>query len=393
MITRTTKNSERRVLTAIMAASAIMTISLSLSPMLAEAARAFPNADVATVQLLITLPSLSAMLSTVLAGMLERILSKKQILLLSIILMFLGGFASVLLHNNLSALLVASAFSGLGFGGVQTMTAALIPDYFFNDKRCAVMGYQSTAVVSGSALMVVASGFLAGIRWYYAYFSFALLIPTLLLVFLFLPRGGQKPTAVKQEKPNMRLGGVWVYVAFNVVFSVFITSYNTNIAMVVEETSLGASGAAGAYNAIFNISGAAMGLVAGMIIRKNVKGSILLSTILCGVGLLFCGIERGVFLLALGSLLAGAAFTLRAAALFEAAAVENPEKATLGIALVCASGAIGQFLTSIVINPVAELFSGTAQMRLITAGVGTFILLACMCFSAKRKVAKATPAH
>lgn len=59
---------------------------LAVSPVIADIAEEFSNVDVATVQMVITLPSLVCLVTSLLAGVLVRRFYKRTIILASILM-------------------------------------------------------------------------------------------------------------------------------------------------------------------------------------------------------------------------------------------------------------------------------------------------------------------
>ena len=85
------------------------------SPALADIAKAFPAQSPERIQLIVTLPPLLTMLSTLLCGHLSRVMRKKTLVLIGMALFGIGGFAPAM-FGGLTFILVMRGIFGAGCG-------------------------------------------------------------------------------------------------------------------------------------------------------------------------------------------------------------------------------------------------------------------------------------
>ena len=103
---------------------------LAVSPVIANIADEFSDVGVSTVQMILTLPSLVCLSTSLLAGVLARYLYKRSIILISMACYMMGGLCPLLINSSIFPLLICSAIMGLGVGGMVTTTGAIICDCY-----------------------------------------------------------------------------------------------------------------------------------------------------------------------------------------------------------------------------------------------------------------------
>ena len=169
--------------------SAVLMSPAAISVILAKVRDMFPDTALSGVQLVMTVATLASLAAVILSGKLVYYMSKKNMMLLSLSLMSLGGAIGLLFHQSIASLYTAGIVLGLGQGMILTTSSALIADYFENGERNAMMGQQSAVLNLIGMLIMLAAGWLSALNWYYVYFVYLLGVPAFLIVKRFLPKG------------------------------------------------------------------------------------------------------------------------------------------------------------------------------------------------------------
>ena len=361
---------------AIMAASSIMLVTLAASPILAEVARAFPDAPTSKIQMLVVLPGLIAVPFSLLAGRIATLIPKKTIVLFAMMVMMLGGLIPFPFHGSLTPLLIASAVIGVGLGFIIPISSALISDTFEGQQRGALMGLQSAVINAGGMITVILAGLLARIYWLYAYLVFLLILPAIIVVAVLLPEG----VVVKQPGGSgFKLNHTLVYlslVAFT--FGLLYTTYSTNVAMYLDSTHLGDATSAGIATSLLTGAGIAAGLLFGRIFRvfKSFTLPAAIGLTAAGLFLTFMGSSLPVVLA--GGFLSGYGFsTVMPFGVFQATQAVPPAASAFAIAIFTASVSTGGFASPIVVNGLASLSGNSSEKtRFLMAAVGLLALFA-----------------
>lgn len=340
----------------VLSPSFALTSIVAVSSALAKIAQAFPEVSVASVQMLTALPSLIAIAVILFSGYLSSWITKKRIVAISMGFMLLGGLLPVFLHRQFRHLVLASVLFGLGYGGISPLTTALIHDHYSPEEQPAMLGLQSAVIGIGGVLFSFLGGKLAAVRWWYAYYSYLLFIPVLILVLL-LPKGSTSP-----RPAGGHLGKIWnrrllFYVAQSLLFGIFFFVFQTNIALLVESRGLGSSVAAGSVLSTQSAFGILSGILGGKILGRLKRFALPTIFLVSGSAFLVIFLAGGLGLIYLAAACLGFFFSLRMpAGYLKATASTAPEYATLAITVYCSSSQVGQFLSPVCINRICGAF-------------------------------------
>ncbi len=369
-----TDRSHIKIIVAIFAASAMMASCNTLVPLLAKIRESFPEQSVSRVQMVFTLTSLVAVPTMLVSSALTRAFSKKSLTVVSLLFMFVGGMIPVFVNETFWVLYAAAALIGIGMGILNVMSSALVSDHFKGLDKGRVMGIQSIALSVGSALMSWLSGEIAKTaHWSRAMLVFLISLPLLLVFLLFMPADSRTPIQPSGKAVyNRRL---IFFVVLTLFWGLLYTSFQTNVAMFIEETGYGDTAFAGVVSAVFMVIGIPCGLLMGPMIKLTKNKLLPLAILSAAAGMLCAAFAKGPVPIFIGSLLVGVAFGTYGPASNTAAATMVPaEAAAAGIALMKAVGHFGRFFSPKVLNAVSELFGGGFRKVFLVGGVGLAIL-------------------
>jgi MFS family permease len=362
----------------VLSPSFVLVSIVAVVPALARIAVAFPGESATSVQMLVTLPSLVAFPVILLSGALAGIMRKKQIVILSLALMLIGGLLPILFYHSFTFLLVCGAVFGLGLGGVSPMTTALVYEHYPREQA-TMMGYMGSFLCVGGMVFSFLGGWLASFHWRYAYLAYLILIPVLVLATR-LPIGAVVKSPVRFT--GLFNGSMVYYLAQCVITTIAYNVFNTNIAMYIEGAGLGDARAAGVVTAFYSAVGIVGGILTGRIIGRLRRYTLSALFAAAGVGMLGICLSQSLALVIVGAFVIGFTFSVFMPAGYGRATESAPAgAATPAIAVYCCSHQLGQFLTPIVINGIAAPFEGVAVKFLIASG----ILIAMFAVSALRE--------
>lgn len=158
------------------------------------------------VSLVITLFSVPAGLIIPLAGFLSDRISRKKIIVPSLIIYGLGGVVAlvgVLLLKNKAfpVILVGRVIQGLGAAGTAPIAMALASDIFVNADRSKALGALEASNALGKVISPILGALVGLIAWYATFYIFPILcIPIALAVWFFVqdPTTDKKGQSIKQ---------------------------------------------------------------------------------------------------------------------------------------------------------------------------------------------------
>lgn len=352
----------------VLSPSLTLTSIVAISSALAKIAQAFPEVSVSAVQMLTTLPSFTAVVVILLSGYLSSWLRKKRIVVISVGLMLAGGLMPLVFHQNFTQLIFAGIVFGLGYGGVSPMTTALIHEHYSQAEQPAMLGFQSAVIGIGGVLFSYLGGKLAAVCWWYAYFSYLLFIPVFLLV-LRLPEGN----LAKQESRsfhNLLNGKLLFYLGQGVVFAAFFYVFQTNLALLVEARGLGGAQTAGTVLSTQSAVGILSGILGGKILGKLKNMSLACIFAVSGLALLLIYLSGSLVPIYIAAACLGFVFSLRMpAGYLKATSSVSPECATLAITVYCSFSQVGQFLSPLCVNGLANLAGGGLETKFLLSAL------------------------
>lgn len=157
----------------------------AVAPALPAMSTAFPHASEAVVSLVITLPPLAVALAGPFVGMLADRVGKARTLVFSLMVFTVAGLWG-LVAPTLEMLLVGRFVLGVAIAGIATASSALVSEYYDDDMRARVYGWQSAA--SGASVLVLetSGGFLSLLGWREPFLVYVVGIALLALAVLFV---------------------------------------------------------------------------------------------------------------------------------------------------------------------------------------------------------------
>ena len=278
---------QKRYIVGIYAAAMCIMGMLVPVPILANIARSFPDANIATVQMCIgIIPLCMALSAMFLSSVLASRVLKRHTALACHILIMVAGFSVVAFHDSLAQVLCASVFVGIGIGGIQNGTDALIADYFEGEQRGSIMGVYSTFVALGGILWTALSGILGHDQWYMAYAAYAAELPFIIVEFVCLPKGHlePKPKGGNVLKSMPREVALITFISF--VFVLCFQLFSTNVSLIVADRGFGGTAESATASTVMTIAGIFAGLLVGPLFRRFKNRSMPLAWCVTIVGLL-----------------------------------------------------------------------------------------------------------
>lgn len=254
-------------------------LSLSFISLIATAAMApalngiqlhFINAPETLIKLVVTLPALICIPVGLLNKAFMKFISKKNLIIIGLILYTIGGLSSSL-SPNIYVLLFTRAILGLGLGVTAPLSLVLIGDFFHGKERAKFMGFSTATTNLGGILSTLFVGFLVSLGWRYSFLVYAVAIIVLILIVFFLPNdyeNNEEKLSTGNIEEDIRLNkGIFKYAILVFLGLIAFYAIPTNMDFLVKLRNLG--GASTAAN-IVSI-GTLTSLISAMIFPKLIK--------------------------------------------------------------------------------------------------------------------------
>lgn len=353
------------------------TVTIS-SPLLGVILAQYPQYEVFVKQIE-TIPTLAAIIPSLLIGPLNKYMTKKNMLLTGIVLAFAQFIPAVV--PGFWPLYASRFVAGLGLGFMYSFAASFIVDMFDGAEQNMMMGLRSAVgAIAGIVFMQLSGIFATQTGGYQKSFTVALvLVPLFLIVFFFMPKtnpveeanraAASLPKVEQGPKEKNFTGLTWAFIVMTVVNILFAYTFMSNAAIVtcapVEVGGLGLSPTVAAtvmscFSGAMAVSGFIFGPV-WMRLFKNYTTAV--GILLCFAGLGICYISSGVTVMIIGAICFGFGFQIYNGAIcLLLPLTSRPEAATTIIAIFFAFQNLGSFLATLVTPAISKtLFPGVLK--------------------------------
>ena len=369
--------------------SLTMSCNSSLSPILAEVGKSFPEASDSAIQIVLTLINLTTLPMMFIEPLLEPKITKRNIAVIGTVLMLIGGFMPQFLNSQLWMLYAASVVIGAGLSLVVVVSSSLISDYFTGIDKSRMMGFQSIFVSIGGAIIAKGSGlFTAMAGWHRGYLVFLICIPIIIIVLLTVPKG---EVVQQTEKTKAGISGSMVYFGvLCLITGIFVATFNTNIAMYIDRNGIGDASTAGTVSSIMQVVGIIGGLVLGNTVKIFKRFTIGAAIILMAIGTAMVGFSTSLPVICVGAVIVGFGFAIRnPGAVTFAANMVPAAQASLAIAIVSATYNVGNFISAYIVNAMASVMGDDIANRFIISAVALLVIGIIACVKAPTTDAQA----
>lgn len=364
----------------------------AVSPAIYSICMAFPEVSTSTVQLVITLPTLSICVVAPLYGWLSNKIQPRRLIIFGLALFVAAGCMPVFL-NSLPLIMLCRVLLGVGTGITMPAALSIIPVFYSGKVRDKFIGFNQGVGSLGCIFMQVIGGYFADVDWHLSFLAYAVGIVSLVLVVLFLPDipmdklnagvdRGEKVSIWRRVSPRL-YGLTLVFV----VCMVFVCIPTTNLDLMIQGKGIGTAASTGLALSVYTV-GSFLGSVAFGYVKKACGiYTFTLAYLFCGAGFILlsgAGSMGGVFAamivagLGMGCLMC--AYIGRAAEIASSLAW-----VAFSIALVNAANGFGNFIHPTFVGLLDSVYGGVYGSRaILIAGaaltamgvvVGVFYLL------------------
>jgi len=333
---------------------------------------AFPQESLTTLLLVSTLPSLTVIPATLIAGSLAGNKVKyKNLAIIGILLFIIGGVAPYF-ASDWTVVLIERAVFGIGLGIISPLPNALAMGLYEGDKVASMMGMITLLMNIGGMFLQFLGGFCAGFGWNFAFLPHALGILSLLAVIFFLPEPPKQNASIEAGKVITKEkipGKLWL-VAGVFGFSVMlIYPLLVNMSSLLETGNLGDSTTAGIVLAFYTIGGMAAGVLFGQIFKATKKYILSIGLFAAAIGIAMVLFGGNVVLVTIGTALAGFAFSIGMPAVFMIVSmIVKPSQQALATSIILAAMNLFAFLSTYWIA-ITTSITGDALKGPILAGM------------------------
>lgn len=382
---RTRKKGYWGAVIAILATSFAQLATSATTPALSAIADNFPQASSTAIAAIATLPSLTAIPMTMLAGMIAgRRISYRALCCIGILIQFVGGLLPFF-ASSIEEILICRVLLGLGTGLVSPLTTTVTLALFSGEELSKQVGRNSMASNVGAISFILLGGVLCNIEWRMPFLAYIILLPVFFVVLLLLP-DTEKSKESKESKPEKLdfksavTGHLLFWSILYAIYMIFEYPFITELSSIITKSGIGDAVTCSVILCIY----ALFGVLGGKMFHKvNVNfGTRTLSlSFACGVvGYLIMLLAKNAWGFYAAAAIYGIGYGLNRPAItyFLGIKVKASDNA-LASSLYYIIGCIGTFASAYVMKGI-KLATGTANPRASFAAGMIFYLVVTVFF-------------
>lgn len=356
-----------------------LSASAALVPVLSSIKEAFPGWE-NWIQLLVTVPPLMIMVSSLSVSPLLKKFSDKQLTIFGLLLVIFSGVYPYF-SNSFPLLLVSRIIMGLGLGLVTTISSSLPAGYFeIGEDRDTATGIQSAFSSFGGILFSFLSGWIASFYWKGVFLVQLLNLIPLIFVFLFMEANKSFEIEDSPIEESVQSGQVIVKEAFLLTFLAFLcvvitVTFPLNLSVFVAENNIGTTQLSGIITSVNSFMGFLIGLSFPKINSYFKNKTLSLSLFLVGISLLIISQANTALILLIGSTIFGIGTSFIYPSFLTTIYKEiSDEKIVAAVAMYTVATNVAQFVSPFIVNNLANIFGGGIQTRFILCAIAIILL-------------------
>ena len=332
----------------------------AIAPAMGIIRQHFASAPDMLVQLIISLPALFIILTNLLFLPISRVLRTRAIAIIGLVLYVAAGTGCFFV-DNIHLLLLMRALLGVSVGLIMPLSTGLLSYFYPPEEQARLMGLSAAMNQMGGVVGTLLAGMLASIAWNYAFLVYLFGLIALVMIVCWLPNEklGSSNKRGKVFEPRQLLKfhpSVIGMLLLTMVFFVFPTNFAiiTSRQLQLDTTAITLIMVALDLLAFF------VGLVFGHLMHRFRTSIKFFPPIVLIIEYAFYAEASNVAMLLIGSAFIGVGNGIGVPYLLTIASIKGGKNsATTVMPLLSASLYLGQFISPILILPLAELLFGT----------------------------------
>ena len=332
----------------------------AIAPAMGIIRQHFASAPDMLVQLIISLPALFIILTNLLFLPISRVLRTRAIAIIGLVFYVAAGTGCFFV-DNIHLLLLMRALLGVSVGLIMPLSTGLLSYFYPPEEQARLMGLSAAMNQMGGVVGTLLAGMLASIAWNYAFLVYLFGLIALVMIVCWLPNeklgSSNKRGKVFEPRQLLKLHpSVIGMLLLTMVFFVFPTNFAiiTSRQLQLDTTAITLIMVALDLLAFF------VGLVFGHLMHRFRTSIKFFPPIVLIIGYAFYAEASNVAMLLIGSAFIGVGNGIGVPYLLTIASIKGGKNsATTVMPLLSASLYLGQFISPILILPLAELLFGT----------------------------------
>lgn len=257
---KTVQTNNSKTVLAICSIAFLTLISSATSPALAVIGENFPEASPEAIASIATLSTLTSVPFTILSGLiLGRKIKFRPLIFIGLFFTLLGGILP-LFATSVTQILFGRAILGIGSGISAPVMTTLILSIMKGDEVSKQFSRNSMATNFGAVIFQLLGGFLCNYNWKLPFAVYFMVIPTIIIVYLYLPEPQEMVSTGLQSVKGFDIKRIvtphvifWAIV--HAVYMLWFYAYVTQTSGIIIRNGFGNSTVAAVVLSLFTLIG------------------------------------------------------------------------------------------------------------------------------------------
>ena len=315
----------------ILSLSLILLSSFAVSSCLPDMLQLFPDHDRASVEFLISSPSISMVFMIALTPFLTRYLHERLIITVGLLLCGICGTIPFFTHSY-SVFSISRILMGVGIGLLNAKAVSLIGERFTGTLRLKLQGIRCSMETIGQAVMFFVVGQLLRFGWNYAFLIYGIALVILCMYWAFVPTIPKQKASMASSEASDHTGTInrksvfvivtnfllgMILVSSAVIMSLRLTSY-------VVESNLGTAVDGANILSLSVFAGFLGGLIFGKLMQKFGRHVLPLSLLFMAAGMTAIGSGSSLIMVGFGACVCNFFITIGTSYMFNGLSEQLP---------------------------------------------------------------------
>ncbi|QAY59552.1 MFS transporter [Microbacterium protaetiae] len=349
-----------------------------MAPALGPIGVANPEASSFWINVVFTIPYLTSIIFSAVAGRLAQRIDKKVLTVVGLALYGIAGILQVT-TGSLEVIFVLRLVTGVGLGLALPMPSVYISEFYEDHKRERMLGLANAVAQVANIVVLVVAGWLLTFGWRNVFWAYGLVLVIAIVSLLWLPRSRPVPgvvtAAVKvvrgaEKFPFGRVIGIAVAMVFLYVAFAFAAANISEFVVEFKVAAVGSIGLIATAPAIGNI----LGSVLSERLRVVLKSWLVFAALVAiGAGMIIYSGAQAWYGVVLAAGLAGLGVGLLTPYLLNLVTHKvTPQQRSLALGIVSAGLSLG-LLAFPYIQQLMGLTLGSGDLRVLFAATAVIV--------------------
>lgn len=249
----------------ILSMNLLLMLGTAVTSAIAAIAKSFPKEPISKVQLLGSIPQLGQIISTIFFAYLTFKMTRKNLGLMAILFVAIGGLIPAIYSNSLNLILACMVLVGFGTGTITNVVPVLLQENFEGEARATTMGWATGVTNVGMMIFTALGGILGNSNWRNLFWIYGLGLVVFALALFLIPQDQKLANTDQNSSKDAQKNNFWtllthlngyVYVLYliNFMLSLTMMTFLSNQSIVLATQNKGTAYVA-MVTALGNIGG------------------------------------------------------------------------------------------------------------------------------------------